>query len=367
MRTSKLFPSLLLLALSCALPALGQSSEDGEGAEGQVKSEATGEAERPAVNPLVGPGGGGGGGAPPNPLHMFASVTNSLGQGTFVTGYADNPMFATSVSLTPYLNWQGWWFMLNQSMNLEWTDSDTTASNQQVILNDTALLARYWGLAISEVGLRFPLTVRVNLPLSLASRYAGQVASVGGTAAFQWMTPINVMFTGNVNGMYNIIVPSFARRGATDDAKPYEDRFLGEQVPRGCLVRSAVETANFACGLIPRAANVGANVGFNWFALDGVMVSGSTGIMSNFAYHWSPDDAFTSANARPGLGSQQLTRGSLSIAYSPVPWLWLTLSADTMQPLFQANGRDLRWFPLWDIYSPANNFSVIGFDTTLVL
>lgn len=318
-----------------------------------------------AVNPLLGPGGGSG--EPAFPLHAFISLTQSLGQGTFVLGYANNSMFASSLSITPYLAWEGWWFMANQSLNFEWTQSDFTTLPNQLIVNDTILQARYWGLAISELSLRLPVTFRVDLPTSMASRWAGLLAGVGATGAFQWNTPFNVMFTGNVNARYNIIVPSWAQRGATELGKAYEDRFLGTLQPRGCLVRSPVEAANFACGLVPRVAAVSGSLGFNWFAAAGVMVTGSVGMNTGLSYFWSPDDAFTSDNARPGLGHQEGTSGSLGVSYSPLPWLWLTVSADTAQSLYQANGRDIRWFPFWDFWSPANNLSSVSFDTTFIL
>ena len=318
-----------------------------------------------AVNPLLGPGGGTG--EPAFPLHAFISVTNTVGQGTFIVDGFANPMFASSLSLTPYIAWEGWWFMANQSFNFEWTQSDTTTLPNQLMVNDTIFQARYWGIAINELSLRLPVTFRVSLPTSLASRWSGRAAGLGLTSAFQWNTPFNVMFTGNVTAGYNVIVPSWAQRGATDDGKAYQDRFLGTLTPKSCLIRSPVEAANFACGNIPRVASVSGSLGFNWFAAPGVMVSGRMGMNTGLSYFWSPDDEFTSDNARPGLGHGESTNGSLSVSYSPLPWLWLTVGADTAQGLYQANGRDIRWFPFWDFWSPANNLSTVSFDTTFIL
>lgn len=330
-----------------------------------TSSEVAEEEAAASVNPLLGPGGGTG--EPAFPLHAFISLTNTVGQGTFIFQGHANPMFATSLSLTPYIAWEGWWFMANQSFNFEWTQSDSTTLPNQLMVNDTIFQARYWGLAVNELSLRLPIAFRVSLPTSLASRWSGRAAGLGLTSAFQWNTPFNVMFTGNVTAGYNVIVPSWAQRGATDAGKAYEDRFLGTLTPKSCLVRSPVEAANFACGSIPRVASVSGSLGFNWFAAPGIMVSGSVGMNTGLSYFWSPDDEFTSDNARPGLGHGESTNGSLSVSYSPVPWLWLTMSADTAQGLYQANGRDIRWFPLWDFWSPANNLSTLSFDTTFIL
>ena len=344
MRASKLCPLLVVSSLLAAQPVWSQ-----------------------VANPLVGgPGGVAEDAAPPFPLHVFASVTNSLGQGTFVLGHADNPYFGTSLSFTPYLSWKGFWVMVNQSLDVEWTQSDSTTLPNQLMLSDTVVSARYWGFGLPELGLRFPLTVRADVPLSLASRYAGKLTGVGGTASMQWSySPWNLMVMANANASYNVIIPSLARPGLEDEVRSYLDRQGNPISPAGCLRRDPTEAGNFVCGSIPRAGAVGAGVQVNWSTLEGqLMLSGSLGISSSFSYFSSPDDEYRSKYARPGIGHSELTRSSLGVTYSPIDWLWLSLSADTVQPLFQANGYDYRWFPFWDIVSPANNYSSLSFDTT---
>lgn len=384
MRTPSLRSLAFLLPLLVSAPSVAQTATaaaaaDGEAekpadssepaADGEAKAEdAEQEQSAAAANPLLGLGGAGDGKIP-FPLKAFVSMTSSIGQGTFVLDGWRNPNVATTLTAVPYIAWEKWWFMYSQSVSQEWTQPDDGSRQFQPYVSDGTVSVRYWGLSLSDTGVRFPVTVRASLPFSLTSRNTGQLTGLSGTFAAQWITPFQMLLSASVNGGYNVIVPSLAGRTQSQETRPYADKYNdGALSPaQGCLTRDPLETANFGCGFIPRIANLSGGLSAIWFPHAQVNVNASVSMGTALSYFNSPDDAYTSEYARPGLGFVYNTRSSLSVSYSPMSWLWLSAGVDTGQPLFQANGSDYRWFPFWDVISPANNMSVVTLDATFIL
>src|SRR5690606_12734553 len=75
----------------------------------------------------------------PFPLHVSASLSHFLGQGTFIQGHADNPYVASSLSLAPYAELFGLRFGIAQSFDFEYTQSDSTTYANQLMWSDTGL------------------------------------------------------------------------------------------------------------------------------------------------------------------------------------------------------------------------------------
>lgn len=304
------------------------------------------------------------------PFHMSASLSHYVGQGTFVLGYSGNPYVATALTLSPSLELGDFTVGAEQAFDLEWTQSDSTTVNNQIIYSDTQVSVRYGGLKLSDLDLRFPLTGRVDLPLALASRHAGKLAGLGVGAGVSWSyDPWNLTLGANVSGTYNIIVRELAGGAALDPQRPFTNSKGDSVVPSGCIRRDPSEIANFACGVIPRLAALGGAVTAGWSALDGqIAVNGSLGLGTSIAYYLSPADDKTSENAVPGLGHAEVTRAMLSVAYTPVDWFTLSAGTQTVQVVsvqtYMNDQPIYRVFPLWDVYTPSNNYSTFFVDTT---
>jgi hypothetical protein len=387
MRKLPAVPALLAAALLVALPALADEaapSGDGEAAEptgdapaekkkaekaGEEKSDDDSGGMNNAAamgNPALAAAGG----DRPVPIWVSASMTNTVGSGTFVFGYADDPLISSNLSLSPLLMLGDWQIGANQSLDFEWTQSNSTTTANQLMWSDTSLSARYLGLRIPAANLGFVFSGGALLPISLASQFAGRITTLSGGARIMWNLPSAGIFTGlGVNGAYNIAVPALANR-AVDVS-----RLWGGYQPIGCITRSADELGNYACGSIPRAGRYGANASFTWMTLGGqLFLSASASFTHSIGGYLGPDDEFTSPYAQTGVQmGMPLTSGSLSATYMPTPWFSMTGGTWTMQPILSSDQKGVRPFPFWDlatsgpITTPANNFSTVFLTTTFTL
>ena len=110
----------------------------------------------------------------PFPLHIAASMTQTIGTGTFVLTHANNPLVATNLVLNPYALLGDWTLAASQSYDLEWTSSDFTTYPQQFIWGDVNLRAQYRGLSFPEYKLMTNFTMGLDIPVSIASNWQGQ-------------------------------------------------------------------------------------------------------------------------------------------------------------------------------------------------
>lgn len=306
----------------------------------------------------------------PFPLHIMGSLTHSLGQGTFVSGYADNPFVASSLTLTPMLSLGKFTFLAQQSMDLEWTQSELTTHQNQIILRDISVATLWRAWALPEWGLGLNLTGVATLPVSMQSRHQGRLTTLTAAARLNYVyAPWGV--GGFVGGSLNhgVIVPSLANRGPIGPAEPYEDRFLGTTTPAGCILRNPDEAANFACTgslWLPPLFGYNVNGAAFWSTLEGKLIfSANVALMQQFSRIEGKDDQFTSPNAQTGLQQRHpFTTASLSVAYVPVSWFTLSGGTSTWQPLYASDMKSVRVFPFWDFTGAADNWSTFFVDTT---
>jgi hypothetical protein len=306
---------------------------------------------------------------PPLPMHVNLSLTQSVGSGTFVQS-PFNPTVSTSLTINPLIAWQGFTFLINQGLGLEWTQSDTNSSVNQIEMNDTVFIARYMRLRHEELNLMFLPGLAYRVPLSMGSRQAGSLGTASASGRGIWNLPdAGLSFYGQAVGSFAALVPSLANRFLQNEVRPLQDRRFGALTPVTCNPRNANELLSYGCndGLLPSQWNWGAGVGGAWNGLDGQLsVNLDLGYGQGFSVFTGPDDQFTANRAVSGLVPRQTTSGNLSISYVPTSWLFLTVGASSFQPALSADGTSFR-FPLWDFTSPYNNFSQVYFDTTVSL
>ncbi len=308
----------------------------------------------------------------PFPLHAWIGVTQSVGSGTYVAS-PFNPTTSTTLSMTPFIAYKGWMFMLSQSIGMEWTQSDTTTYANQIELSDTTLAVRNLSLLrLSDAKITFWPTLGYVLPTSMASRQSGSIGAVTGgfRGNYSGLGEYGLTLFGGVTGGYNILVPSLGNSFAGNDVKPLNDRHQGPIAVVACNARNPQEVANYACsdGGLPAVGRWGASVGLWWFYL----MDGNLGFSANLGYTQSysikpgPDDEFKAQDAVAGVVPRQGTSSDLSMTYLPTGWLWLTVGVGSSQPFLTEDGNNMR-FPLWDFVSPHNNFSSFHLDATFVL
>lgn len=380
--TSRLLAALFA-PLLVAVPAFAQEEGDGPAAaatpsaesaspadvahdtDGSEPAEGAGDGAASAVaSGMVGMQAGDG-----FPLHFMASLSHALGQGTFIQGHADNPYVASSLTLSPYAFFGGFRFGVTQSFDFEYTQSDTTTYPNQLMWSDMGLSVAYPGLALPDLGLGFIFSGGASLPISLASRHQGRLTGLSAGAQVNWRySPWSLSLFAGASGNYNVIVPSFAARGALDDVRPLDDRHQGTLIPSSCVRRTAEELGNYACSVIPSLGGYSVRAGAGWTTLDGQLSFNATvALMQQFSSFMGPDDEYTPANAQTGLQQRDVyTTGVLQASYIPVSWFFLTVGTQTFQPLYTSQRDGIRVFPFWDFTSMASNYSSIFLDTTFM-
>lgn|GEM_PF-1250580 len=311
-------------------------------------------------------------GPQPFPVKAWIGLTQSVGSGSYVVS-PWNPTTSTTLSLTPMIMYKGWQVLVNQSIGVEWTQSDYTTYGNQLELSDTTIgLRNLAALKLPDQKLSFWPSVGYVVPISLASRQSGSLGTFTGGFRGNWagLSDYGFTFFGGVNGGYNVLVPSLANSFAGSDVKPLNDRHQGSIAPVACNVRNSQELANYACsdGGLPAVARWGASVGMWWFyLLDGNLgFSANLGYTQSFSIKPGPDDELKADDAVAGLVPRQGTSADVTVTYIPVEWLNISAGLGSSQPFLTADGKAPR-FPFWDFVSPYNNFSALHLDLTFVL
>lgn len=323
---------------------------------------------------------------PPLPVHLNASLTHSIGSGTFVAGSAFNPTVSSALTVNPLLSWNGFTFLVNQSFGFEYTQSDYTTTPHQVELSDTIVGARYGRLSLDDLHLMFVPSVSVALPLSLASRNAGSAG--GGSLGIRTIYSLNdygLSFYGSLSTGGTLLVPALSQRFVNQTGKPVTDDAGKTLATVTCNLRNPSELNSYGCldGGLPSAWRWGAGLGGSYSALDGAInVNLDLGFGQGFSVFTVYDrDQFTADNAVTGLVPRQSTSGNLSVTWVPVQWFFLTVGANSQQALWTNNclasdsdtenacnagtesNTHIR-FPLWDFETPRDNNSSLYVDTT---
>ncbi|MBO4350216.1 MAG: hypothetical protein J6A01_04615, partial [Proteobacteria bacterium] len=79
----------------------------------------------------------------------------------------------------------------------------------------------------------------------------------------------------------------------------------------------------------------------------------------------SKDDEFVGMYSKVGRGHKQYSQGTLSLNYSPIKYLTLTLGMSSTQPWKTADNKSIR-FPWFDTISPSKNYTKFLFNIAFV-
>jgi hypothetical protein len=372
-------PFWLLVAMCFAMPGWAQDAAEKEDSEEEAEEASVN------VNPNQ-PGGLAavdvGDGPMPFPIHVSASLTQSVGQGTvlfspdeFGIDSSVNPFFSTSLNLRPTaILPNNWLLLVNQSFQFEWTQSDWTTTPNQIEMFDTAIQARWNGLRVPDYGLIFGFLGGFRLPVSMISRQNGTLTGLSVGANALWSKPDwGLLVNAGFSPTYNLVFWQLAGGATLADQEPYEDSAGNTLVPRGCIIRDSAELENYACSAVPAVFRLATNAGITWTTLDGqVSFNASLFVLNLMRGYLQPQDEFTpewrnsegeTVSNTPFVGSTDLTSGSLTASWFPTPWFSLSVGTSSFQPLLYADGTWAR-FPFWDFVSPRNNFSTVFVDTT---
>lgn len=304
--------------------------------------------------------------ATPMPLHFSGGLTHSVGSGTFMGGYQNNPTIASTLTLSPSFVWQDFAVAVNQRIGLEYTQSDYTTKQNQLELADTGLSVRYNGLKFPEIGLLTSFSGGYSVPISMSSRFMGSLGSLSLGARVTWLKEdLGLTVYGGLGGAYTQYVASLA--GRMSDPIAYDDRSYGVTAPATCITRNPEESQNYACASYGAPFGWGPSAGVSWATLEGALSFGlDLGYRQSFSAFYGPDDEYKASNATAGYGLRQSMSSNVSASWSPTTWFALTGGLSTGQPFLSADGSRPR-FPLWDFESPYNNNSSIYVDTTFSL
>ena len=299
----------------------------------------------------------------PFPLHASASLTQSVGSGTFVTS-PWNPTVSSSLTLAPSARLTDSWKLgMRQSFGLEWTQSDGTAYANQIELSDLTLTTGYSAIKLDDLGVNLSFGGALDLPLSMYSRQIGRLAALKASSTAAWShDPSGISASLNLGAGYGLLVPSLGQRVANNPARPYEDRLGDSITPVACNLRDPLEVQSYGCldGGIPSIANWAATLSGGYSTLEdklsfGAELSYGQGI-SAFV---GPDDSRTAENANPGLGVRQRLSTSLSASWTPVSWFVLSGGLQSSGPFLSSDGKGIR-VPYSEWIVPTGNPSQSG-------
>ena len=286
----------------------------------------------------------------------------SLGFGTFVGGFADDPFAAQAVSLRPSYRIDGFpgtaSLILRQDASWEFTQPDAPGG-RRFDYADTML----WFVAPAlwtepASGVTLGGEARLTLPISYESRMSDRITALTVGPRFSrdfgpFSAQLRLLATKHFFAHSNV---GLARDEATGrDGIPFAHCREGEEwCAGGAYVPSW-----------------GASVyGLLGYALSDAL---SASVALQYAATWrvaAPDDAFTS-RATDTAGNRVVQRGlqrsadvamtTLDLAYQLTGQLGFSAGVITEMPTRTADNRRFR-FHLIDLATPANNYSSLYFD-----
>ncbi len=298
------------------------------------------------------------------PLHIQATLTNQVGQGTFVFGSANNPSVVSSLSIAPRFQWGPFNLMIRQNFIFEWTSPDNQ-TGRRMDWFDTSIDANYI-IPVGSTGLLVGLRGGLRLPVSLISREQGRLFAATARVNLIYSTPLpGLVLIGGLGGQGNVNIPAWRGAGffgtAAEDGKPFIDSQGREISTHTCLTRSGELAAN-ACANPGSIGNI-SGVGIASYSIGQFNFSAVLSAFTIIREYVGPDDEFTAENARPGIGHTPLTNGDLSVNWSPIRWFTLSGGVTSFQPMFDAANRWPR-FPFWDFIAARDNYSSVYVSTT---
>lgn len=276
-------------------------------------------------------------------------------------GISYNPTFSTSFRIRPryYLTNQ-LYLALDQSLSIELTDTDIRARNREPVLSDTLLDLIWAGAYATDLGfggLSLTPGLRVQAPLSIASRAQTMILGIGPSLLA--LAPINDVMSGWVLGASGRWLHYFSRSNVPENennqycvgsfdsvtgtctggfADGGEDdpnrQLLGNSVVHDRLIFALFSSLSF----VPNATF---DLSFAWVWDFGYgLADARVPVMSE------PDGELVIAD-QSDTHLRLLTSFSVGFSYTFEPWINASLSLNTFQGEFQADGD--RSNPFFDI------------------
>jgi len=200
-------------------------SEDAKAPPKKKDEKKKGEATDSNLNPALQPGG-----IVANtkafPLHITASLTQSVGSGFLSPGHSAVLSLPTNLSLRPSFNvpelfdWQPRMVLTgNMALDIDWASNSQGAvgastADRQLRVSDPAIGLLFPGLVkLGFMNTSMTPILRAVAPLSVASRFNNRLAGFGGAAQTMYMQPLGPF--GTFIGIYT---PSATGWTFTDDA-----------------------------------------------------------------------------------------------------------------------------------------------------
>ena len=287
-----------------------------------------------------------------------SSVSTSLGvgSGTFVRGYADNPLVSQTASLAPRFLVRGAQTLrAGFSLSCEYTPTDNSTGRR---CNPSDLRISYHDLNLGKDPYwqgRIFGNVAAFLPTSYASRNNRTVANLRATVGYLKILADNKLQLFYAFGFQKYLPRSKTRRVAT--------------TPGSVNVNDPSIGATGSGGRFNDNFLLSNTLGTTYFATRRVFLSASLSVL-NFVRFAAPDDAFSSfpddGRDQPDRrGRADLTSGSLVVSFAPIDHVTASIGISSSQPAKTADNSRLR-FPFFDFESPASNFTRVFASTTVI-
>ncbi|GMV39276.1 MAG: hypothetical protein AMXMBFR64_09920 [Myxococcales bacterium] len=287
------------------------------------------------------------------PIGATIIYENSLGIGTFVPGeYNARPQWDMLLSLRPFVR-------LTDNMRLiaridliksliENADSANTTRGQ-TLLSDFTLT---WSVSpiVSEpvTGLKLAGWVDLLAPTSLASQTQTRILTLRGglglSKSFDWLNlSYQFRFDYNFNRSKH---PAF---DVANNAEP------------PCLGAKTLDSGGAVCGSRSNTQFQFMNrLTAEFVPVERLGITVDFIIYTAFGYEM-PEDAFTSANAKPGIGQRDLTAGTFEVSYQVLDELGIALGTTTLQTPKTLDNEGFR-FPFFDYRSTSDNLTSFYLD-----
>ena len=300
------------------------------------------------------------------PLNGDVRLDNTVGLGTFVPGEARRTSYdlglflRTGIVLGHGLNIGA---LQTVSKNLASNADAGAARPYDTVVGDTLLTVNWSPTHGADAGKPKPLLlpggIKVGtslvaaLPTSRASRFQTRVLAL--TPGLSLLKPD--LFGGRLAILYAFGFTKNFNRLTTSAVDAVNFPSLAR--PDGPELMSG--QSDIATGLLNTAFSIRNTLSVTWLPAPRVAVGLTYVLYNNFKYTDFSNDAFTSANAKPGRGRSDLQWGLVSVGYTFDPDQRWTLSAlaVTASPPWSADNTALR-FPFFDFRSTADNYTSLS-------
>lgn len=302
------------------------------------------------------------------------SIDNSVGIGTFVSGYAQTPQWATSFTLSPRAQlplpalWPKIFVSADISANVWWLNSIQTSAfdaNHRIQFPDLVLtLSSPTIFEIEKIGISFSALLPVIIPVSRSSRVLNRIFALGFGSGIKWKkSQFSVRFVPSalawIHGGESKTIDCFdsdTRVPSLGVANPDNPDFAIDQYMLSLAVfRDEESSDGETCAIVGRQ-----NLWTIKNTLDAAWSNPSHHVSVGLTYYWN---FLRPLEDRPELAgmfssSQSFTQAVLGkVAYTYTLPLDFEMAVSTgvlsYQSVFSKMGTPL--FPFFDFATPAKN------------